>query len=176
MQEGDAVLASYDTVVTSREILGSGKLITRLETLTLGEHNVLGAPRLISHLHIGLLFLYRHFYMDHRLVDVRPEHHPRLAVRHLPVAVFHHQLLAQRLRAQGVGEVYAESSQLQQRVVLVEASAAAQVEQHVALFRPYIHAHVAAAAGHRLRAVAAFRRPFIGLRLCPQMQEHQRER
>ena len=124
VQEGDTVLFGDDAVAECHQSLGSGELVAALEALTLGQLVVAGAPRLVGDLHVGLLLLLGHFYMDDGFFDIGPDEHPLLAVRHLAVAVAEHELLAERLRVERLRQVDAEATQLQQRIILVEAAAA----------------------------------------------------
>ena len=116
----------------------------------LGEHDILCAPRLVSHLDICLFFLYRHFDVYYRFLYIHPQHDPRLTVCHLTVAILQYQLLTKRRQVQWLRQMNAETSQFQQRIVFVETTATTQIEQHIALLHPDVHTHIATTAGHRL--------------------------
>ena len=124
VEEGDAVLLGNDAVAERLESLGGRELVAALETLTIGQFMVAGAPRLVGHLHVGILLLLGHLDMHDGLFDIGPDEHPLLAVRHLAVAVVEHKLLPERLHVERLRQVDAETSQLQQRVVLVETATA----------------------------------------------------
>ena len=174
--EEQGVVRATDRVATGRRTLWHPELITALESLALRHQPVCGAPALVGHLHARLLLLHGHLHMYHGFLHVYPYHDPSLSVGHLTVAVLQHQLLTEAAHLQGVRQVYAEASQFQQGIVLVEASALAQVEEHVAvLFRPHIQSHVATATGHRFRGVLARRGPLVGLGLCGEVCHERRQ-
>ena len=87
MNEKQCVRLGNNAVMTGYQSLWSRELIAGLKAFTLGELDVTGSPRLISHFHIGLLFLYGHLDMYYRLMDISPYQYPFLTVCHLTIAV-----------------------------------------------------------------------------------------
>ena len=165
MHEQDTVVRCHNVVGMGFHTLGSRKLITRLEAFALGQFLFLGAPVLVGHGDALLYLRARHVDVYHRFPDVGPQLYRQLAVAHLHIALLQVQRLAEVLHVETWRQAQSEASGFQQGVQLVERTAACHIEQHVALFHPYIHADVAASAGHRLRRVPALRGPYVVLGL-----------
>ena len=88
--------------------------------------------------------------MDNGLVDIGPQLDTDVAIGDLDIAFVEVQDLPERLHVESGRQTDTETSQLQQTVVLVETATARQVEQHIAMLHPHIHAHIATTTGHRL--------------------------
>ena len=104
--------------------------------------------------------------MDDGFPDIRPQLDGELAVGNLDIAVGEVENLTEMRHIQSRREADTEAAGLEQRVILVERTAAREVEEDVALFDPDIHADIAATAGHRLGGVLTGRGPFVVLGLC----------
>ena len=87
VEESHSIRCGYYAIMFSNKSFGGSKLITRLETFTIGNHPILRSPRLISHLNIRTFLFYRHLNMYNRLIDICPNHHPFLAIRYLHIAL-----------------------------------------------------------------------------------------
>ena len=153
MQEGDGRSGCYDAVVVRLQSLGSRKLITALKGLALGHQNVACAPVFVGSHDVQRLFLVFYVNVYYWFLDVGPYLDRYASVGHLDIALLQMQNLSERLLVESWRQADAETALLQQRVVLVERTATAQIEQHIALLYPYIHADITAAARHRFRRV-----------------------
>ena len=102
---------------------------------------------------------------DDGAVDISPQANLHAAATHIHRTVVETERLgevggAEKRRAVALGtEAETQPARFQQRVVLVEEAAAAEIDEKVALLYPHVHADVMTAAGHRLARVAA--------RCCP---------
>ena len=150
MQEGDSLIGGHNAVRTGPQSLGGCKLIAGLKGFALGQQDVACAPVFIRGSHHLLDTGTHHVDVYHRFLHVSPQLDARPSVGNLDIALAKMQYLPEMVHVQSRRQTDAEASLLEQRVVLVKRPRARQVEQHVAMLHPHIHAHVAATTRHRL--------------------------
>ena len=171
--EEHAVIRGLHHVVRRHRLLGNRPLVGALLSLSLAQRTV-GIPPVLVRQRIGKGPFARQLQVHHRTVHIRPQLHGDAAEQDLHIAVVQLQRLPEvTVQQRGVVQPDTYTPLLQERIVLIKGTAAAQVEQQFAVFHPYVHADVATAARHRLRRVPARRGPRVVVRLCPQAEGHQ---
>ena len=162
MEEYQLVRSLQNTVAPCDKRFRSSKFIGSLETTTLAKQPVMGSPRLIRYLCLTVALLVGHLHMYHGFLHIRPYQYGLTTVGHFTIAFLQHQPLTEGSSIEWSREMNAEASELQQTIVFIETAAAREVEEHITLFHPDVHAHITSATRHRLRGIAAWRSPFVG--------------